>query len=164
MSRFQIRKRLRGMFSGSSKPKYQTYTVTYILPDGSEQHVKAEEKYNLLMASQSLPSPISTGRRAGGTCPDGKCALCRVEIEDIAGLSPMDDYEKQSLEDYVNGTPHEGRAREPGEPIKPNTRLACQVRIIGDGGRVLVPALVDFDSLRGEENGTQYFFAVFDLV
>ncbi|MEC7986731.1 MAG: hypothetical protein VX278_16305 [Myxococcota bacterium] len=154
MSRFQIRKRLRGILSGSKKPKYQTYTVTYILPDGTEKRVEAEERYNLLMASESLPSPISTGRRAGGTCPDGKCALCRVEIEDMTGLSAMEDYEQNSLDGYVKGTPHEGRERKPGEPITPRTRLACQVRIIGNGGRVLVPALVDFESLRGEENGT----------
>ena len=154
MSRFKLRKRLRGLLSGSSKPKYQTYTVTYILPDGTEQKVEAEEKYNLLMASQSLPAPIGTGRRAGGTCPDGKCALCRVEIEDDTGLSALGEYEEKSMSDYVKGTPHEGRPREPGEPLTPRTRLACQVRIIGDGGRVLVPALVDFEALRGEENGT----------
>ena len=154
MSRFQIRKRLKGFLGGSTKPKYQTYTVTYLLPDGTQQRVEAEEKYNLLMASQSLPSPIGTGRRAGGTCPDGKCALCRVEIEDTTGLSPMGEYEKQSLDDYILGTPHEGRERQPGKPSTPKTRLACQVRIIGDGGVVRVPALVDFEALRGDEQGT----------
>ena len=52
MSRFQIRKRLRGILSGSKKPKYQTYTVTYILPDGTEKRVEAEERYNLLPLAQ----------------------------------------------------------------------------------------------------------------
>ena len=52
-----------------------TFPSDHELPDGSVQVVQAEEGYNLLMASQDLPSPISTGRRAGGPCPDGGCGL-----------------------------------------------------------------------------------------
>jgi hypothetical protein len=66
----------------------------------------------------------------------------------------MDDFEKNSLADYVAGTQHEGRDREPGEPTTPNTRLACQARIIGSGSRIIVPALVDYEALKGEVGGT----------
>ena len=149
MSRFGIRKKLKSIFQNTSEP-IPEYSVTYILPDGSEQVVVAEERYSLLMASQSLPAPISTGRRAGGTCPDGYCGLCRVEIDDPTGLSEMTDSERKALEDHVKGTEHEGRARQPGPPLTPHTRLACHARIIGDGGRVTVAALVDYDSLRGD--------------
>jgi len=154
MSRFGLRKKLRSLVQQTKKTSYQTYSVTYILPDGSRQVVEAEERYNLLMASQSLPSPIGTGRRAGGTCPDGLCALCRVEVLNSTGLSEMAEHEQESLDGYVAGTPHEGREREPGEPYGPKTRLACQVRIIGNGGVVQVPALVDLDALRGDADGT----------
>ena len=149
MSRFGIRKTLKRIFQNTPE-KIPEYSVTYLLPDGNEQVVVAEERYSLLMASQSLPAPISTGRRAGGTCPDGYCGLCRVEIDDPTGLSAMTDIERKALEDHVAGTEHEGRPREPGPPLTPNTRLACHTRIIGDGGRVKVAALVDYDSLRGD--------------
>jgi len=150
MSRFGIRKKIKGLMKSKPEP-IPEYSVTYILPDGSEKVVVAEERYSLLMASQSLPSPIGTGRRAGGTCPDGYCGLCRVEIEDGTGLSTIKDNELKTLEDHVKGTDHEGRPREPGPPLTEKTRLACHTRIIGDGGRVRVAALVDFDALRGEQ-------------
>ena len=149
MSRFGIRKKLKGLF-GNAPEKIPEYSVTYILPNGQEHVVVAEERYSLLMASQSLPSSIGTGRRAGGTCPDGYCGLCRVEIEDPTGISPMKDVEIKALEDHVAGTEHEGRPRKPGPPLTPNTRLACHARIIGDGGRVRVASLVDYDALRGD--------------
>jgi ferredoxin len=154
MSRFGIRNRLKGLLGQKKRAPIPYHSLTYILPDGTEQVVEAEEKYSVLMASQSLPSSIGTGRRAGGQCPDGRCGLCRVEIDDHTGLSQMDDFEKNSLANYVTGTPHEGREREPGEPTTPNTRLACQARIIASGSRIIVPALVDYDALRGEMDGT----------
>ena len=154
MSIFGIRKKLKRMMGKPQKPTYTTYTVTYILPDGTEKTIDAEEKYTILMASESLPSPIGTGRRAGGSCPDGRCGLCRIEIVDLTGLSEVSDYERKSMEDHVLGTPHEGRPREPGAPLSPNTRLACQTKIIGDGGKVQVAALVDFEALKGDMDGT----------
>jgi ferredoxin len=154
MSRFGIRRKLKGMLGRDEKPTYITYKVTYVLPDGTDQVVEAEERYSLLMASQALPAPISTGRRAGGTCPDGLCALCRLEVIDPTGLSPLSEREKEALDASIAGRPHEGRPRQPGEPLTPNTRLGCHTRIIGDGGRVQVPALVDYEALRGDEAGT----------
>ena len=126
------------------------YTITFVLPDGSSREVEAEERYTLLMASQALPSPIGTGRRAGGTCPDGLCALCRVEVIDGTGLTPMGDFEKKSLGDHVAGRPHEGREREPGPPSTPNTRLGCHARIVGNGAKVQVLSLFDESAIQGE--------------
>ena len=154
MSRFQLRNKFKRFLGKPTKPKITYYNITYILPDGTEKVVEAEERYSVLMASQSLPSSIGTGRRAGGQCPDGRCGLCRVEIDNEQGLSKIDDFERRSLADYVAGTPHEGRERSPGEPITDKTRLSCQTRIIGNGGRVIVPSVVDYESLRGDENGT----------
>ena len=154
MSRFQLRQRLKGLLGAKPATHIPYFDITYVLPDGTEHCVQAEEKYSILMASQSLPSSIGTGRRAGGQCPDGRCGLCRVEVADATGLLPMDSYEKRSLEDYVAGTPHEGRERQPGDPITANTRLACQAKIVADGARVIVPAVVDYEALRGDINGS----------
>ena len=154
MSRFNIRRKIKKIMGISSKPEIVYYTITYVLPDGVEHELKAEEGYSILMASQSLPSSIGTGRRAGGQCPDGRCALCRVEIECATGLAAMDDFERKSLEDHVAGTPHEGRERSPGAPLTPSTRLACQTRIIGNGAKVIVPTVVDYEALKGDAQGT----------
>jgi ferredoxin len=148
MSRFGIRRKLKS-FLQTDKPSYQTFSVTFVLPDGTEKLIEVEERYNLLMASQALPSPIGTGRRAGGTCPDGGCASCQVEILDSTGLTEMTDSEQQTLDNYVAGTEYEGHAREPGKPYFPNTRLACYTKVVGSGAKVQVRSLVDFDSLRG---------------
>jgi ferredoxin len=153
LSRFRIRQRIKDAL-GQGPVEIVRHPVTYLLPDGTEQVVQAEEGYTLLMASEALPSPISTGRRAGGTCPDGRCGLCRVEVTDATGLSAMTDREQESLDAQIRGDAHEGRDREPGLPATETTRLACYVRIQGPGGRVQVDALVDFDALKGDPDGT----------
>ncbi len=155
MSRFGIRKRLRSALGVGRRPvEIIRYPVTYVLPDGGEQTVQAEEYYSLLMASQALPAPIGTGRRAGGTCPDGGCALCRVEIIDDSGLSVMTDSERESMQALAEGKPHEGRNREPGDQPTPTSRLACYAKIRGPGARVQVLELFDYDSVRGDPDGT----------
>lgn len=153
MSRFGIRKKLQSIFGQPSKTQYQQYSVRFLLPDGTETVVQAEERYNLLMASQSLPAPIGTGRRAGGSCPDGGCGSCQVEVLDGTGLTPMTESEKQTLDAFVAGTPHEGNPRNPGKPYTEKTRLACYAKIIGNGAIVRVPELVDFEALSGDKNG-----------
>ena len=153
VSRFGIRRRLRGLMK-KEPTEIVRHSVTYVLPDGSEQVVQAEEGYSLLMASQALPAPISTGRRAGGTCPDGGCALCRVDVLDPTGLSPKRDREVAVIDAFVRGDPHEGNPREPGPPASPSTRLACHTRIEGSGGRVQVTELFDYASVRGDPDGT----------
>jgi ferredoxin len=155
MSRFGIRKRMRSAL-GMGRPKVQIirYPVTYVLPDGEEITVEAEEYYSLLMASQALPAPIGTGRRAGGTCPDGRCALCRIEVIDPSGLNEMTDAERTSMQNLTDGKPHEGRAREPGPAATPTSRLACYAKITGPGARIQVLELFDYNSVRGDPNGT----------
>ena len=154
MSRFGLRKKIKNMLFGTSSNTYETFHITYILPNGEEQVVEAEERYTVLMASQSLPSPISTGRRAGGNCPDGQCGSCRIEVADATGLSEKQEMEQSILDAVAQGLPHEGRCREVGSPQTPNTRLACHVRIIGSGARIVVPELVNYENLKGDENGT----------
>lgn len=154
MSRFGIRKRLKSRLGlGRPERSIVTHKITYVLPDGSEQVVEAEERYSVLMASQALPAPISTGRRAGGTCPDGLCAQCRIDIIDATGLTPMSDAERESMQRLADGKAHEGRDREPGLPITDTSRLACHTKIVGDGARVKVAALFDYDSVRGDPDG-----------
>lgn len=57
MSRFGIRNKLKQAF-GKQRKEIVRHAVTYVLPDGSERVVEAEERYNLLMASQNLPSQL----------------------------------------------------------------------------------------------------------
>lgn len=155
MTPFGIRKRLKSALGMTpSRAEIVRYPVTYVLPDGSEQVVHAEERYSLLMASEALPAPISTGRRAGGTCPDGGCAQCRVIILDGTGLSPITDAERRSMEALASGEPHEGRERKPGPAVTPDARLGCYARVVGPGARVKVIALFDYDSVRGDPDGT----------
>ena len=154
MTPFRLRKRVKRLLGKSNKPQIVRYPVSFVLPDGSEQTLEVEEHYSLLMASQGLPSPISTGRRAGSTCPDGGCDLCRVEVLDPTGLSPQKDYELQTMLDHAAGKDYEGRPREKAEPPGEHTRLACHAKVRGPGARIKVHALVDFESLRGDEDGS----------
>ena len=153
MTPFGLRKRFKTALGMVHPPaEIITYRVTFELPDGTVQDVHAEEGYNLLMASEQLPAPISTGRRAGGICPDGRCGLCRVEVLDGTGLSALGEREQTTMENFTEGTEYEGRNRDPGPPFNELTRQACHVRILGDGGRVRVPALVDFEAIRGSDD------------
>ncbi len=153
MSRFGIRNRLKKMLDGAPS-EIIFHTVTFSLPDGSNKLVSAEEGYDLLMASQSLPAPISTGRRAGGPCPDGGCGLCRVEVVDQTGLSGMTSREQDTLDAHVRGDAHEGSDREPGPPANEKTRLACYCRINASGGVVDVLELFDYESITGDPEGS----------
>jgi len=153
MSRFGIRKKLKKLAGVEQRPEIVRYSVTYVLPDGSERVVQAEEGYTLLMAADAVGMTISTGRRAGGTCPDGHCALCRVEILDATGLNELTDPEQKVMDDLAAGTPHEGRDREPGPSPTPSSRLGCWTKIQASGARVQVMALFDPDSIAGEEEG-----------
>ena len=156
MTPFGIRKRVKRILGLGAGPSEEIvrHRVTFVLPDGSEETIEAEDRYNLLMASQALPAPIANGRRAGGPCPDGACDLCRVEILDATGISPRTDFEVKVMQDGTAGTEHEGRPRKPHPAFGDSTRLACHARVVGSGGRVKVRALVDFDALQGEDDGS----------
>jgi ferredoxin len=154
MTPWGLRKKLRGMLGGGGASTIVRHPVTFVLPGGAEVRLEVEEHYSLLMASQGLDAPISTGRRAGGTCPDGGCGLCRVEVLDASGLSPMKPAERASLDAMVRGDVHEGRERPPGAPLLSGTRLACHTKVVGPGARVQVLALFDYESLKGDPTGS----------
>ncbi len=155
MSIFGIRRRLKAALGmGRSSAAIVTHPITYLLPDGRSVTVQAEAGYSVLMASQSLERPIGTGRRAGGTCPDGGCASCRVEVDVDTGLSPMSAAEQRTLDAAARGDVHEGREREPSAPVLASSRLACHARIIGPGARVRVAELFDYDTIRGDPSGS----------
>lgn len=149
MTPFGIRKRIASLLGGKAS-EIVRHKVTFVLPEGTERTIEVEEHYSLLMAADANGITISTGRRAGGTCPDGHCATCRVEILDPAGLSPMSEAEKKSLDDAVAGRPHEGRERPPAPPVTPTTRLGCHTKIRGPGARIKILELFDEESIRGD--------------
>ncbi len=153
MSRFGIRKRLKKKFGGPQPPEIIRHSITFELPDGSDRVIETEEHYSILMAADAHGLTISTGRRAGGTCPDGLCGSCRVEVVDASGVTPMNRFERQVMEDHTAGKPHEGRSREPAPPPTELTRLGCHTKIVGPGTRVRIPELFDPESIRGEEGG-----------
>lgn len=115
----------RGTPSGSSD---ESLSLTMVLPDGSEHAVRAEHRYTLVMASQSLETPIATG------CPDGGCGGCGVDVMDASGLSEPTDNETKLLK----------------EKGKPGQRLACHARVIGSGAKVKVGTVWSMDQTRGE--------------
>ena len=151
MTPFGLRKRLKSKMGFREAEPVVLCDVTYLLPDGSERRLDVEQHYSLLMAADANGITISTGRRAGGTCPDGRCGLCRVEILDPSGLSTMSEFEAQAMDDHTAGTEHEGRAREPAPPRGPNTRLGCHAKIRGPGARVQIAELFEMESIRGSD-------------
>ncbi len=152
MSRFGIRKKLKSLVGGAGPPEIVRYEVCFELPDGSERRLQTEEHYSILMAADAQGLTISTGRRAGGTCPDGMCGMCRVEVLDASGVKPMSVFEKQVLDDHTAGKPHEGRPRAPAPPPNELTRLGCHTKIVGPGTRVRILELFDPDSIRGTDD------------
>jgi len=150
MSRFGIRKKLKSALGFGKGPEITTRSITFVLPDGTERTLEVEQHYSLLMAADAHGITISTGRRAGGTCPDGKCGLCRVQILDGTGLSEMKTFEDDTIEAHVRGDPHEGRPRKPGPPRLDNHRLGCHTKVREGGARIQIEALFDPDSIKGE--------------
>lgn len=117
MTPWGIRKRIKSVLGRPAAPeREQAYTLTLVLPDGSAHEVKAEERYTLVMASQSLETPIATG------CPDGHCGNCAVDVLEDKGLAPASDAEAKLLR----------------EKAKAGQRLACHARVVGSGGRFRV--------------------------
>ena len=83
MTPFGIRKKLKSLLNpDGGRSEIVRHTITLLLPDGVERVLTTEEHYSILMAADASGITISTGRRAGGTCPDGHCGLCRLEVLD----------------------------------------------------------------------------------
>ncbi len=136
MSRFGIRKRIKKALGrgGAADPKDESFDITLILPDGSEHTLRTEPHYTLVMASQTLDTPIHT------FCPDGHCGKCQVDV--LAGhdaLRPPLDAEKDLLDEVL------------GKDRDPSVRLACHARVMGPGVKVRVRHTWNIDgATRGE--------------
>lgn len=130
MTPFGIRKKIKTFLgvpqTGGATPD-PMYKLSFVMPDGKEREVRAEQRYTLVMASQSLETPIATG------CPDGHCGNCAVDVISGAGLAP----------------PTEAEAKILAEKAKPGQRLACHARVIGDGAKVKVYSVWSMDNARG---------------
>ncbi len=125
MTPWNIRSKIKSALGRKEPQRDETFRLTLVLPDGSAHEVSAEARYTLVMASQSLETPIATG------CPDGGCG---VDVLDERGLAPPTDAEAKLL-------------REKG---KPGQRLACHARILGSGARVKVYSTWSMEQTAGE--------------
>lgn len=135
MSRFQIRQRLRRRVHGllrSQREEQEVIEIDLVLPDGSEHRVRAEPGYTLVMASQTLETPIHAH------CPDGHCGLCQVDV--LAGaeaLRPASEAEAALLDEHM------------GSDRDPDVRLACHARVERSGARIGVRKVWSLESAGG---------------
>jgi ferredoxin len=132
-----IRSRVKGLVQGalgkpgSTRVESEQVRVRMVLPDGSAHDVACEPRYTLVMASQSIETPIATG------CPDGQCGGCNVDVLDGAdALLPPAAAETKLLSEK-----HGGRA---------NVRLACHAKVGGSGAVVKVHNVWRMENTRGE--------------
>lgn len=133
MTPWGIRNRIKGMLGGGAGAAKATeqVTVRMVLPTGAEHEVRCEPRYTLVMASQTLETPIATG------CPDGHCGGCNVDVlEGADALAPP--------------TPAERRILDEKWKDKPNTRLACHAKVAGSGAKVKVYNIWTMDTTRGD--------------
>jgi len=131
MTPWGIRGKLKSALGRPSGPAKadDTLSLTIVLPTGAEHPVRCEARYTLVMASQTLETPIATG------CPDGHCGTCTVEVIEGAGLTTPTSAEQKLLTE-------QGRAS--------NIRLACHAKVIGSGAKVKVHQVWTMDSVKGE--------------
>jgi ferredoxin len=131
MTPWGIRKRIKGLVSGGGggSSAEDQLSLNIVLPNGSEHTVSAEPRYTIVMASQTLETPIATG------CPDGGCGGCAVEVFDPAGLAAPTAAEQKLLDEKWKD--------------KQNIRLACHARIVGSGARVKAMSVWSMDNTRG---------------
>ncbi len=138
MTPWGLRSRVKGLVQGAlGKPggarpeREEQVRVRMILPDGKSHEVACEPRYTLVMASQSIETPIATG------CPDGQCGGCNVDVlEGGDALLPPSAAEQKLLTEK-----HGGRA---------NVRLACHAKVVGNGAAVKVHNVWRMESTRGE--------------
>ncbi len=131
MTPWGLRSRIKGLLGGGAgaPAEHEQCTLSMVLPTGAECQVKAEPRYTLVMASQTLETPIATG------CPDGACGGCTVEVIDGSGLAAPTAAEQKILDDKWKNNP--------------TWRLACHARISGSGARVKVHSVWSMDTTRG---------------
>ena len=124
-----MRRRLKEWLGGRSEEP--VYAVRFVLPGGEEHETQAEERYTLVMASQTLETPIATG------CPDGTCGGCVVDVLSAEGLAPAGAAEVAAF--------RSGNGRDPTA----EERLACHARVVGPGVRVRVRKVWTLQDQRG---------------
>lgn len=134
MTPFGIRNRLKqalGRGAPGARQDEEALTVRFVLPDGKEHEVRCEPKYTLVMASQTIDTPIATG------CPDGHCGGCNVDVlEGAAGLASPSAAEQKLIDEKWS--------------TRPGTRLACHAKVVGSGTKVRVHSIWSMDQTRGE--------------
>ncbi len=108
-----------------------TLAVEFVLPDGATRGATCEAKYTLVMASQTLETPIATG------CPDGHCGGCRVQVLDGAAA-------------LAAPTAAEARLLQEKWPNNADYRLACHAKVSASGARVRVFDVWRMEQTRGE--------------
>jgi ferredoxin len=127
-----IRNKIRsalGRSGRSSEPEQVSLTI--VLPTGAERTVTCEPRYTLVMASQTLETPIATG------CPDGHCGGCNVDVLDGAdALVPPSPAEQRILDEKWKG--------------KPNVRLACHAKVQSSGAKIKTLNVWTIDTTRGD--------------
>ncbi len=138
MSRFQIRQRLKDRLLGRSAAQAadttQQIELRLVLPDGSEHTVQTEPHYTLVMASQTLETPIHAH------CPDGHCGGCQVTVlEGHDALRPAAEAELTLLDEKL------------GVDRDPNVRLACHARLVGGGVKIRVGKVWSLEEAMGAD-------------
>ena len=130
MTPWGIRKKVKAALGlgGGGATKDETVSLTLVLPDGSEHPVRCEQGYTLVMASQSLETPIATN------CPDGHCGHCAVEVVDATGLKAPSPAESAILKE-------KGCAE--------GVRLACHAKVQASGAKVKVRTVWTMESVKG---------------
>jgi ferredoxin len=131
---FGLRNRLKqALGRGGSAPRAESdsLAVRFVLPNGGEHEVRCEPRYTLVMASQTIDTPIATG------CPDGHCGGCNVDVlEGASALAPASAAEQKLLDEKW--------------AARPGTRLACHAKVAASGAKVRVHTVWSMDQTRGE--------------
>ena len=133
MTPWGIRNRIKGALGRAPSTSTQSdlVSVRIVLPGGAEHEVRCEPSYTLVMASQSLDTPIGIG------CPDGHCGGCNVDVlEGADSLRPPSPAEQKILDDKWAG--------------KKATRLACHAKVAKGGAKIKVYSIWSMDNTRGD--------------
>lgn len=128
MTPWGIRSKLKSLVQKPAA-REETHSLRLVMPAGDEHTVQCEARYTLVMASQTLETPIATH------CPDGHCGHCTVTVLDATGLSQPTSAEQKILTE---------------QKAAPNVRLACHAKVVGSGARVKVDRVWTMDSVKGD--------------
>lgn len=109
-------------------PAVEQVDLTFVLPDGREHGTRCEARYTLVMASQTLDTPIATG------CPDGHCGTCVVDVIAGGGLLPPSAAEQRVLTE---------------KQVPADQRLACHAKVGSSGAKVRIRQVWTIESTRG---------------